>query len=184
MGLRQGVSRVGGRSCRHLSERKGQETRRAAGQGAGIADLHAAGRHGRGPDGEGIRADREGVGTTRLPAAFHRLFAEGGAARPRGRRRPRGLSEDHGRVLLVVHADGASGGAADEERRHHVHHDLLWQSDGGEELQCHGRREGGTRGCRALHRGRTRPERHPRARDLARTAGDARGIGYSRSSTN
>ena len=29
-----------------------------------------------------------------------------------------GFSEDHGRILLVVHADGASGRAADEERRH------------------------------------------------------------------
>ena len=36
-----------------------------------------------------------------------------------------GFLKDHGRVLLVIHADGASGGAVDEERRHHVHHDLL-----------------------------------------------------------
>jgi enoyl-[acyl-carrier protein] reductase I len=56
----------------------------------------------------------------------------------------------HGRVVDVDRegfqktiADGASGRAADEERWHHVHHDLLRQPDGGEELQHHGRGEGG-----------------------------------------
>ena len=55
----------------------------------------------------------------------------------------RRLPQDHGRLVLVVHAHGASRRAADEERRHAVHHDLLRQPDGGGELQHHGRRQGG-----------------------------------------
>ena len=62
----------------------------------------------------------------------------------------------------------------------HVHHDLLRQPDGREELQHHGRREGGAGGCGALYRGRTRSEGHSRPRHLARPAGDARGVGHSR----
>ena len=127
---------------------------------------------------KGVRADREGVGPTRLPASLDRIFAEGRAARPCGRCRPRRLSEDHGCVLLVLHADGASGRAADEERRHPVHHDLLRQPDGREELQRHGRGEGGARSRGALHRGRARPERHSCPCHFAGTAGHARGFGH------
>ncbi len=46
-------------------------------------------------------------------------------------------------LVLVVHANGPSGRAIDEEWRNHVHHDLLRQPDGGRELQCDGRSEGG-----------------------------------------
>src|SRR5882762_4091472 len=48
----------------------------------------------------------------------------------------------HG-LVLVVHANGPSGRAIDEEWRIHVYHDLLRQPDGGRELQCDGRGEGG-----------------------------------------
>ena len=79
LGLRQGVPRARRRSRRHLSEREGQEARRAAGAGAGSADLHAARRHGRRADGAGVRAHREGMGPARFPAALDRVLAEGGA---------------------------------------------------------------------------------------------------------
>jgi len=65
-----------------------------------------------------FRADREGMGPARFPASFHRVFR---------RRRPctggvvdvdhDGFSQDHGRVLLVIHAHGPFGRAADEEWR-------------------------------------------------------------------
>ena len=61
----------------------------------------------------------------------------------------------------------------------HVHHDLLRQPDGGEELQHHGRRQGGAGMRGALHRGRARPEGHPRPRDLAGAARDARRLRHS-----
>ena len=41
----------------------------------------------------------------------------------------------------------------------HVHHDLLWQPDGGGELQHHGRGEGRARSRRPLRGRGTRPER-------------------------
>ena len=49
-----------------------------------------------------------------------------------------------------------------------------------QELQHHGRCEGGAGGRRPLYRGRTRPQGHPGARDFAGAAGDARGFRYSR----
>ena len=67
------------------------------------------------PDGAGVRTHQEGMGPARLPASLDRLLAEGGAARARGRCRARRLPEDDGRVLLVVHAHGASRRTADEE---------------------------------------------------------------------
>jgi NAD(P)-dependent dehydrogenase (short-subunit alcohol dehydrogenase family) len=45
--------------------------------------------------------------------SLDRLLPEGSAARSRGRRRAGRLPQDDGCLLLVVHADGASGGAAD-----------------------------------------------------------------------
>ena len=53
------------------------------------------------------------------------------------------LSHDHGRVVLVLHPHGASRRAAHAKGRHALHHDLLRQPDGGEELQHHGRCQGG-----------------------------------------
>ncbi len=67
-----------------------------------------------------------------------------------------------------------------QQGRDAVHDDLLRQPDGGEELQHHGRRQGGARERGPLHRGRARPERHPRACHFARAAGDAGGLRHSR----
>ena len=108
-----------------------------------------------GPTGKSVRAHREGVGTAGFSRSFDRVFAQGDPARPRGRRPPRRLSDDDGCLLLVLHPHGASGRAADEERRDALHHDLLREPDGGGELQHHGRRQGGARMRRALHRGRS-----------------------------
>ena len=51
---------------------------------------------------------------------------------------------------------------------------LLWQSNGGEELQHHGCGQSGTGERRALHGGGARPEGHSRSRHFARTLVDAR----------
>ena len=53
---------------------------------------------------------------------------------------------------------------------------LLRQPDGREELQHHGRCQGGAGVRGSLPRGRAWPQGHPRARHLAWTAGDARGF--------
>ena len=45
-----------------------------------------------------------------------------------------------------------------KKRRHAVHHDLLRQPDGGQELQHHGGRQGGAGERGALHRRRARPK--------------------------
>src|SRR5262249_61011001 len=81
-----------------------------------------------------------------------------------------------GCVVLDVHPHGTSGGAADAQRRHALHNDLLWQPDGGEELQHHGRRQSRARERGPLFGGRARPEGHPCACHLSGTAGDARGL--------
>ena len=126
-----------------------------------------------GPDGGGIRTHRQGMGQARLRRPLDRLLAQGHAAGPRGGCAARRLSHHHGHLLLVVHPHGASGRAADAEGRYAVHHDLLWQPDGGGELQHHGRSQGGAGERRSLPRGRARAERHSRARHLAGSAGDA-----------
>ena len=51
-----------------------------------FADRHAARRERARTDGGGLRADRRGVGQARFSRPLHRLFAEGRAARPGGRR--------------------------------------------------------------------------------------------------
>ena len=81
--------------------------------------------------------------------------------------------------VLDLHSHGASGGAADAQGRDAVHDDVLRQPDGGEELQHHGRRQGGAGERGPLHGGGARPEGHPRPRHLARPAGDPGRIRHS-----
>ena len=111
-----------------------------------------------GPDGGGVRAHRARNGASSILSSTPSRSRPRRRCRPGRRRAARGLSHHHGRVLLVVHPHGASGRAADEERRHAVHHDLLRQPDGREELQHHGRRQGGAGKRGALYRGRARPK--------------------------
>ena len=54
------------------------------------------------------------------------------------------------------------------ERRLASDADLLRRREVDAALQRHGRRQGGAGGLRALSRGRSRPEEHPRQRDLGR----------------
>ena len=95
------------------------------------------------------------VGQTRFRRPLHRLFAEGSLAGARRRRIARRLSHHNGRLVLDLHPHGAPRGAADAQGRHAVHDDLLRQPDGREELQHHGRRQGGAGKRGALHRRRT-----------------------------
>ena len=125
------------------------------------------------------------MGRARLPGPFDCLFAEGYALQGRVVDVPRdGFLTDDGYLLLVLHPHGASCRAADEKRRDAVHHDLLRQPDGGEELQYHGCRQGGAGERRPLHGRRARTEGHSRACHLARAAGDPGSFRYSRSSTS
>ena len=60
----------------YLNE-KAKKLRRAAGEGAGSADLHAARCQRRGPDRGGVRAHREAMGRDGFPDPFDRVLAEG-----------------------------------------------------------------------------------------------------------
>ena len=60
--------------------------------------------------------------------------------------------------MLDIHSHGQARGAADAQRRQHVHNVVLRKPDGGEELQHHGRGQGGARGGSPLRRGRTRTQ--------------------------
>src|SRR5262249_13279917 len=180
VGVRQGLPGVRRRAGGDLSQRQGKEIRRTARPRARSPNPNAARRAHTRPDGSGVRTHRQGLGQARFPRAFHRVLAEGRAAGARRRRVARGFSHHHGGVLLDFHSHGASGGAADAQGRVSVHDDLLRQSDGREELQHHGCCQGGARKRGALYRRRARPEGHPRARHLARTARDAGRLGDSR----
>jgi len=83
-------------------------------------------------------------------------------------------------VLLDLYPDGAFGGAADAQWRIAVHNDILWQSNGGEELQYHGGCQGGPGMRSALSSGRAWAERDQGSRDLARPFGYPSGLRNSR----
>ena len=102
LGLRQGIPGVRGRARGHLSQRQGQEIRRAARPRARGADRHAARRAHARPDGGGLRTDRQGLGQPRFRRPLHRLLAQGRAAGARRRCVAGRLSHHHGRVLLDV----------------------------------------------------------------------------------
>ena len=87
-----------------------------------------------------------------------------------------GLRQGDGRLLPFVRAHGAARRAADEERRHDVRDELPRREQGGPDLQRDGAGEGGARGLLPLPRLRARRQGHPRARDLARAAQDARRV--------
>ena len=79
-------------------------------------------------------------------------------------------------------ASDPRGGAADGEarRRQHPDADLSRQPARVHQLQRDGRREGGARIVGALSGGRSRPEEHPRQRDLGGADQDAGGGGHLR----
>src|SRR5499427_4853267 len=178
--MRQGVSGVRRRAGGDLPQRQSQEIRRAARPRARSPDPDAARRAHPRPDGGGVRSHCQGLGQARFRRALHRVLAEGRAARARCRCVAGGFSHHHGGVLLDLHSHGTSGGAADAQGRDSLHDDLLRQPDGRQELQHHGRRQGGACERGALYRRRARPEGHPRARHLARTARHARRLGHPR----
>ena len=117
LGLRQGVSGFRCRACGHLSQRQGEEIRRAAGSRARGVDPDAARRAAR--PGRWRRCSSGSTkewGRARFRRALDRLLAQGGAAGPRRRRGARRLSYHHGCVVLDLHPHGAPGRAADARR--------------------------------------------------------------------
>jgi len=135
------------------------------------------------PNGAGVRADQEGVGTARI-FCFHSIAfspketLHGRVVDVRIRDR---LPPESGWsfLLCVIHADGASGGAADEGRRHTLHHDLLRQPDAwSKTITSWAVAKAGLEGRCPLYRGRTgHPNGHPWCTAIsAGAAGDARGV--------
>ena len=184
LGLREGVSCARGRSGRHLSERSGQEARRAAGAGAGSADLHAAGRDAEGQTEEVFERIKKEWG--QLDFLLHSI-----AFSPK--------EALHGRVVDV----GRDGFLKTMDvscwsflRMAHLAEPLM--KNGGtmftmtyygsqmvvENYNIMGVAKAALEARGPLRRRRTWPKGHPRARDLARPAGHARGVGHSRNSTN
>src|SRR5258706_13171833 len=84
------------------------------------------------------RSQRSGAGWT---SSCIRLLATGRAAWT-GRRRVFGwLSDHHAGLMLDIPSNGPTGRALDEKGRYSLHYDVLWQPDGGKELQHHGSSE-------------------------------------------
>ena len=131
----------------------------------------------------GIRRGRGPVGRARHPRPLDRLRAQGGPAGRPPQLLGGGLCEGDGRVVPLVRAHGAARRAADEGRRNDVRDELPRRQQGRADLQRDGAGEGRARGVLPLSRVRAGREGHPRARDLARAAQDARGIRASRTST-
>jgi hypothetical protein len=124
-----------------------------------------------------VRDDREAMGRARHPRPFDRAGAE---ERPQGkadRLLHRRLPVGDGRLVPLVRPHGEPRGTVDEERRDAVRDELLRRNQGRAELQHDRGREGGARSLLPLPRLRGGWQGHPGARDLARAAQDARGIG-------
>ena len=117
------------------------------------------------------------VGPARHPRALDRVRAEGGSAGRPPQLLRRRLRQGDGRVVPFVRAHGPARGAAHEGRRHDVRDELLRRQQGRADLQRDGAGQGGAGGVLPLSRLRARRPGHPRARDLAGAAQDARRVG-------
>ena len=180
-GIARSARAHGARARLHLSGRRPEEAGRAAGRELGAhvvghCDVTDAGHHRR-----GVRRGRPGLPRGhRLRRPLHRLLRQGRADRPL-RRDARGqLHQVAPDLLLLVHGGGPARREDDAARRLAADADLLRRREVDAALQRHGRRQGGARSLRALPRGRSRPEEHPRQRDLGRPDQDAGGLGHRR----
>ena len=122
----------------------------------------------------GVREDRKEMGQARHPGALDRVRAEGRPAGRLARLLGRGIQGRDGYFLSLVRAHGEACRAADEGRRHDVRDELLRRAKGRAQLQRDGTGQGGARSELPLSRIRARPQKHPRARDFAGPAQDAR----------
>ena len=91
------------------------------------------------------------------------------------------FSQHHAGVLLLLHRARQTRGRLDAGNgRRDDHADLRRLDARDAELQCDGRRQGGTGSLGALSRCRFRLARHPRQFDLGRAGPDARGFRHRR----
>ena len=117
LGHRQGGCRAGRHSGVHLSGRRAQEARGAAGGGGGLETGAPLRCHGQSLHGPGLCRARPAMGQARLPGACHRLLRQGRARRPLRRHHGEELRPDHAHLLLLVHGAGPARREADERGR-------------------------------------------------------------------
>ena len=101
-------------------------------------------------------------GARSISRARHRLFRQGSALRTLYRHHAHETSPNDGLVSCSFTAPRPTRGDADAPWRLVAHAYLLWRREMDAALQRDGRRQGGARGFRALSRGRSRREQHPR----------------------
>ena len=181
LGLRRGVPRVGRGARCHLSQRQGEEIRRAAGARARGADRDAARR----ADASG-RWRRCSSASTRTGAGS---ISSSTPSPSRPRTRCAGASSTCRRTGSCTTMEVSCWSFI---RMAHLAEPLmkkggtlftmtlLRQPDGGENYNIMGVAKAALESAGALHCGRARSERHPGARHLARPARDARRLRHSR----
>lgn len=95
----------------------------------------------------GVRPHRKRMGKAGLRCALDSVRAAGCSARTRRRCASGRLSDHHAGLMLDIPSNGQTCRALDEKGRHSLYDDILWQPDGGEELQHHGGGEGSPGEC-------------------------------------
>ena len=141
----------GGDPGLHLSGRRAQEARGAAGGGGGLKAGAPLRCHGQSLHGPGLCRARPAMGQARLPGACHRLLRQGRARRPLRRHHGEELRPDHAHFLLLVRGAGPARREAHDRGRLDADAHLLRRREGHAALQCDdGRGEGGAGSERAL----------------------------------
>ncbi len=180
LGHRQGLPRAWRRARFHLSGRRAEEARRAAGPGGRRHRGRRLRRHRAGDHRRGVRGGSIGLGRDRFSGPRHRVLRQGSARRALRRHHGRQFHQDHADQLLLVHRDRPARREADAEWRLDADADLLRVGKMDAALQRHGRRQIRARSLGAVSRRRSRREEHPRQRHLVGPDQDARRVRHRR----